>query len=350
MSPRDPVSPRDPERYSIFLGDVALDEYFRAETWPGSGAKIDITPIGSHVGGMIANAAAVYAGYGETVRFLWAISDSELSRFLLADLEALGIDTSLVVLDAGLADSRNIIVLAEGEHTVLTPALGLDTITLTDAALRGLCGAQYVYTAIGDLRSLRHGDRAAASVIASFRGSGAQLVLDLDVGNLRPGDEALIALADIVLINRLGFDRLRAGRSEAAALSQLLAGAASAVVVTLGPRGCRVISRSGDVAVPGIRVEPVDVTGAGDTFGASLVHALNITDDLVAAATFANAAAARAVSVEGGRSGVATEEEVLSFARDHGLSISLHSQPTLDATQAPGRPGDTAITSERSAT
>jgi len=343
------MSERGPLRYSVFLGDVALDEYFRAETWPGSGAKIDITPIGSHVGGMIANAAAVYAGYGESVRFLWAINDGELARFLLADLEALGIDTSLVIRVAGLADSRNIIVLAEGEHTVLTPALGLDTIELTEAALEALHGAQYVYTAIGDLRALRHDGRTATSIIAGFRGSGARLVLDLDVCNLRPGDDALFSLADIVLINRLGFERLCGGRSEADAVSQLLAGAAAAVVVTLGPRGCRVISGTGAVAIPGIRVEPVDVTGAGDTFGASLVHALNVTDDLVAAATFANAAAARAVSFEGGRSGVATAEEVLSFARLHGLSISLHSQPTLDATKAPGRPGDSAITSERSA-
>ncbi len=187
--------------------------------WPASGAKIDMLPIGHHVGGMIANAAAVYAGYGETVRFVWAINGSELSRrFLLADLETLGIDTSLVVRVAGLADSRNIIVLAEGEHTVLTPALGLETIELTDAALEALRGAQHVYTAIGDLRSLRHGGRRAGAVIADVRGAGARLVLDLDVANLRPGDQALIALADLVFFNRLGFDRYRgASRTEAEA-------------------------------------------------------------------------------------------------------------------------------------
>jgi ribokinase len=329
------MSTGSPARYSVFIGDVALDEYFRAERWPGSGAKIDIAPIGSHVGGMIANAAAVYAGYGETVRFLWAINGSELSRFLLADLETLGIDTSLVVRVADLADSRNIIVLAEGEHTVLTPALGLETIELTAAALDALRGAQHIYTAIGDLRSLRHDGQGAGAVIADARRAGARLALDLDVANLRPGDEALIALADIVLVNRLGFERLRATRTEAEALAQLLGGAASVVVITLGAGGCRVITDAGDVAIAGIEVDPVDVTGAGDTFGASFIHALNRTDDLVAAATFANAAAARAVTVAGARSGVGTEAEVLSFARTHGLPATSH-MPTLDVTQATG--------------
>jgi sugar/nucleoside kinase (ribokinase family) len=336
-------------RFSVFVGDVALDEYFRSDTWPGSGEKVDITPMGSYVGGMIANAAAVYAGYGESTKFLWAMNDGELARFLLADLESLGIDTSLVVRDPALADSRNIIVLADGEHTVLTPVLGLDTIELTDAALEGLCDAQYVYTAIGDLRALRHRGQDAMSVIAHFRGSGAQLVLDLDVGNLRPGDDRLVSAADIVLVNRLGFERLRSGRTESEAISHLLGGGAVTVVVTLGPQGCRVASSSGEFIVPGLVVDPVDVTGAGDTFGASFVHALNTTEDLLDAATFANAAAARAVSVAGGRSGVATEQAVLSFAREHGLSVLLHMQPDLDATPAPGRPDDSAPCSERNA-
>ena len=334
-------------RFSVFVGDVALDEYFRSDTWPGSGEKVDITPMGSYVGGMIANAAAVYAGYGESTKFLWAMNDGELARFLLADLEGLGIDTSLVVRDPALADSRNIIVLADGEHTVLTPVLGLVTIELTDAGLDALCDAQYVYTAIGDLRALRHRGKDAVSVIAHFRGSGAQLVLDLDVGNVRPGDDQLVSAADIVLVNRLGFERLRGGRTESEATSHLLGGAPVTVVVTLGPQGCRVASSSGEFSVPGLVVDPVDVTGAGDTFGASFIHALNTTEDLLDAATFANAAAARAVSVAGGRSGVATEQAVLSFAREHGLSALLHMQPDLDATPAPGRPDDSAPRSER---
>jgi sugar/nucleoside kinase (ribokinase family) len=335
--------------YSVFVGDVSLDEYFRTDVWPGSGAKVDMTPIGSHVGGMIANAAAVYAGYGRSVRFLWAMNDGEMSRLLLADLESLGIDTSLVIRDAALADSRNIIVLAQGEHTVLTPALGLETIALTDAALDALRGARYVYTAIGDLRSLRHDGRPATSVVADFRGAGAQLVLDLDVGHVRPGDEALIASADVLLVNRLGFERLRGGRTESETLANLLDGAARVVVVTLGPQGCRVASRSGAFTVPGIAVDPVDVTGAGDTFGASFVHALDVTDDLVAAATFANAAAARAVGSPGGRSGVATEQEVVAFADRHGVSVALHLQPTQDAGRAPRRHDDQVNTIERSA-
>ena len=302
------------DHYSVFIGDVALDEFFTASQWPAAGTKIDLYPLSTETGGMIANAAAVYAGFGEDARFLWAMNDGLLSDRLLADLEVHAVDTSLVVRTPGLADSRNIIVLSEGEHTVMTPALGLETIDLSPEALGVVQAARYVYTAIGDLRSLRHDGISAAPAI---RASGAKLVLDLDVANLRPGDRDLIAQADIVLFNRVGFDRFSEGRS-AATIDALLK-TASIVVVTLGPQGCHVATADQRFNVAGIPVEVVDVTGAGDTFGAAFLHALNQSPDLRTAATFANAAAARAVTAVGARAGVTQDAEVEALLRQYAL-------------------------------
>ncbi len=332
---------------AVFLGDVALDEYFRADRWPGSGEKVDIVPAGSFAGGMIANAAAVHAAYGAPTRFLWVMNQSPMSRALLDELEALGIDTGLVLADPALADSRNIIVLADGEHTVLTPALGLEAIELSDVALDALCGATHVYTAIGDLRSLRHGGRDAGAVVDAFRSAGACLVLDLDVGALRPGDEALLRSVDILLMNRRGFERLRGGRSGAETVAALLAGAAEVVVVTLGPDGCRVFDGSAEVVIPGISVDPVDVTGAGDTFGASFIHALHRTGDAVLAARFANVAAARACTVIGGRAGAASEADVLAFGEARGIRLSLPLPARHGAAMAPGPINTRPPSSER---
>ena len=125
------------EPYAVFIGDVALDEFFRPSQWPVTGTKIDLFPVATEVGGMIANAAAVYAGFGEQTRFLWAMNDGALTQQLLTDLEAQGIDIGLVIRNPELADSRNIIILTDGEHTVMTPALGLATID-------GDCGTEPV--------------------------------------------------------------------------------------------------------------------------------------------------------------------------------------------------------------
>lgn len=310
--------------YSVFVGDVSLDEYFRPSHWPAeAGSKIDLFPLGSYTGGMIANAAVVYAGLGETARFLWSMNDSALSRALLEDLRAHCVDTALVTHDQSLADSRNIIALAHGEHTVMTPALGLDTIALDADAMRTLRAAQYVYTAIGDLRSLRHGSMAAAEVLVEIRRGGAQFVLDLDVANVRDGDEELISQADVLLLNRRGFERYSAGRTSDQVIDDLLGCGISTVVVTRGAEGCLIADRQQRFQTPGIAAEVVDVTGAGDTFGAALIHAMNHTDDLRTAAAFANAAAARAVTALGARAGVATHAEVVDFAVAHGVGDAL---------------------------
>lgn len=311
--------------YSVFIGDVALDEFFRASQWPAApGTKIDLFPLTSTTGGMIANAAVVYAALGEDARFLWSMNDGSLTRSLLADLEENGVDTGLVTHDPALADSRNFIVLADGEHTVMTPALGLDQIWLDDAAMRALGSAQYVYTAIGDLRSLRHDGRGPAEVMAAVRAAGARIVLDLDVANVRPGDDELISQTDVLLFNRRGFDRYCAQRPAEQVLDLLLTAGTSTIVVTLGAHGARVVDAGHRLEIPGIAAEVVDVTGAGDTFGAAFIHALNLTCDLRAAASFANAAAARAVTGLGARAGAASHAQVVAFAQQHGAQLDEH--------------------------
>ena len=308
----------------FFIGDVAVDEYYRLPTWPTAGTKLDVVPQGCEFGGMIANAAVVYAGFGERADFVWSMNSSPTSRAMLDELADRGVRTDHVVFDETLADSKNIILLVDGEHSVLTPAPGLDTIELSDEAVAALADARWVYTAMGDLRALRHAEAGAAEVIGRLRATGTRLAVDLDVASLIDGDEELVGLADLLFVNHHGFERLCAGRPAAEVVSGLLAGGAAYLVVTRASQGCQVFHANGSVAVPGLDVEAIDVTGAGDTFGASFLHALNRTDDLALAASFANAAAARAVTATGARAGVATDAQVLEFMRHHGVCTPAH--------------------------
>ena len=56
--------------------------------------------------------------------------------------------TDHVAFDETLADSKTIILLVDGEHSVLIPALGLDAIELSDEAVAGLADARWVYTCL----------------------------------------------------------------------------------------------------------------------------------------------------------------------------------------------------------
>nr|MBA2497910.1 hypothetical protein [Acidimicrobiia bacterium] len=117
-------------------------------------------------------------------------------------------------------------------------------------------------------------------------------------GDRQPGAgprrrQALLAAADIVVVNRV----------EAAALGLA---ASDRVVVTLGADGA-VVAGERIAAYP---AEPVDPTGAGDTFVAALATAVYEGAELVEAARFAAAAGACAVEVAGAEPSLPTRAMV----------------------------------------
>lgn len=68
--------------------------------------------------------------------------------------------------------------------------------------------------------------------------------------------------------------------------------------------------------IPAYKVEPIDTTGAGDTFNASFVYGLSQGWDVQKAGKFANAAAGRAILGLGARSGVVGEAAVMNFINE----------------------------------
>jgi fructokinase len=84
---------------------------------------------------------------------------------------------------------------------------------------------------------------------------------------------AQMPLADIVKVSEEEIEFLL-GRDVLSGARELLAMGPKAIVVTLGPAGCRVITRKSDQQVSGIRVDAVDTTGAGDGFVGGMLFQL----------------------------------------------------------------------------
>jgi ribokinase len=74
----------------------------------------------------------------------------------------------------------------------------------------------------------------------------------------------IAAMAEIVIANETEFELLGSKRA-----------AGQTMIVTLGPDGARAITDQGEVAVPALKVTPVDTTGAGDTFCGYLADGLD---------------------------------------------------------------------------
>jgi ribokinase len=81
----------------------------------------------------------------------------------------------------------------------------------------------------------------------------------------------------------------------------------------MGERGCVVLTREGEEAVPAVPVQAVDTTAAGDAFCGGLAYALARGDELSDAARFATRVAALAVTKRGAQDSMPSAEQVAAL-------------------------------------
>lgn len=123
----------------------------------------------------------------------------------------------------------------------------------------------------------------AAAYEAMVARAGDRVVM-LDP-NIRPGfiaDEAifrarmdrLLARADIVKASDEDMEWLTGASDPAEGAQAILDRGARVVLVTEGAQGARAVTRDGTVHVPGRKVDVADTVGAGDTFNAGALAAL----------------------------------------------------------------------------
>lgn len=306
----------DRDRTAFFIGDVALDNYYTAERWPGLADKAYIRENKSYVGGMIANAASVHAGLGGRTEFISLLNHSSLSGRLCDELSRLGVATTHMLRAADAANSCNMIFLIGGEHVVLLSDIGEPLMHLPEATLNALRNPGFLYTTVAQCKFLSADGLSGTELLADLRSHGRQLVFDLDVDGFQSADLEYLRGASIVVMNEIGF-RLAFGAPDLAAINRWMREHEVRIVIrTLAAAGAEAYDGSGIVRVHGYDVPVVDVTGAGDTFGGALVYALNRFPDLASALEFAVAAASRAVTIEGPQGGVARRSVIEQFRSD----------------------------------
>ena len=138
------------------------------------------------------------------------------------------------------------------------------------------------------------------------RAAGVRVVL-----NAAPAqalDDELLALVDILIVNEGELTSIAgAGGRVRDALDRLRV---PLVVVTLGARGCCARQAQQFLLQPGFSIEPVDTTGAGDTFAGVLAAFLDAGADLQTAMAKAAIAGSLACTKHGAQPSFPTREEI----------------------------------------
>ncbi|WP_437112342.1 ribokinase [Streptomyces cinnamoneus] len=281
----------------LVIGSANADLTVRVARRPAPGETVHGTDLTESPGGKGANQAAAAARLGARAALLARVGDDAYAQLLLDAQRAAGTDVGHVLVEEGARTGTAMIVVGpDGDNTIVVSPGANARLTPADVtAAREVIAASAVVSL--QLEVPPETVRAAAGAAGE---AGARVVL-----NPSPVPDALdarlLAAADPLVVNEHEARQLSGapdGDPPTWARARREQGARS-VVVTLGSEGALVLDAAGTVRVPGIAVQTVDTTGAGDAFTAALCVRLAAGAPLAEAARFAVRVGAAAVTRQG---------------------------------------------------
>jgi ribokinase len=303
------------EPWICVVGAANTDLIATVRRLPALGETVYAESFQTDCGGKGSNQAIMARKLGARVTMVARIGRDVFGERAFRNYERYGIDTSCVVWDevrpSGVASilvdeqGRNTIVYAPGANFGLTPQdiqAARPLITQADVVI---C-------------QLEVPPEVTDEALRTAKSSTRALTI-LNPAPAAPVPSELIALCDVVVPNEIEAEAVTGirvgvlGDAEAAGRRLLGAGAAAAII-TLGARGAVVADRDGTAHIPGIPVEAVDSTGAGDVFIGTLAYFLGRGEALRRAARLANIAAALSVTKAGTQSSFPSRPEINAFA------------------------------------
>jgi 2-dehydro-3-deoxygluconokinase len=252
-------------------------------------------------GGDTSNAIIACARQGARCGYVSRVGDDEFGR-MLADLwRREGVDAGGVGIDP-VAHTAVYFVTHDARGHVfsyLRKGSAASRMTSADLPATLLENARYLHlSAISQAISPSACD-AAFAAIEIARAAGVAVSYDTNlrrklwvIERAREVITRSIALCDYLLPSLDDMQALCGLADADAIVDWCFARGARHVVLKLGKQGCIAATPQQRTAIPGFDVAAIDATGAGDCFDGAFLARLDAGDDLVAAARYANAAAA----------------------------------------------------------
>lgn len=294
----------------LVVGDANVDLVLSGDVVPRFGQVEQLLDRADVVlGGSAAIAACGLARLGVPTTLAAVVGNDDFGRVALRALADAGVDTSAVRVDAVLPTGLSVILSAPDDRAILTLPGSIPTLRTDDvltAAER--CDPRWVHVASPFL--MPEFTAGLPGLLGALRGRGRDLRVSLDTnwdpsGDWRGVTGALPAV-DVLLPNRTELDALSAVADLSAAGVRVVVKDGAAGGWSAGLDGVR-------VSVPGLSLDVVDTTGAGDSFDAGYLAAIahGVPDDRTRLrwATVAGSLSTRAA---GGTGAQATLDELLS--------------------------------------
>lgn len=326
----------------ICLGRAAVDLYGHQ-----IGSRLeDMGSFAKYVGGSSANIAYGCARLGLKSAMLTRVGDEHMGRFVREELARAGVDVSQVVTDKQRLTGLVILGIKDRETFPLifyrTDCADM-AISAEDIDPQFIASSQALLIT-GTHFSTESTYRASKTAMEYAKASGTKIIVDIDyrpvlwgLTSLGDGETRFISssgvtqhlqtiLPDCDLIVGTEEEVHIAGGSTdtISALKAIRALSPATIVLKLGPLGCTVL----DGAIPqsmsefkvyqGVRVEVLNVLGAGDAFMSGFLRGWLRHEPYETCTAYANACGALVVSRHGCAPAIPSEEELFYYLKNTG--------------------------------
>lgn len=280
------------------------------------------------VGGSGAIFACGAARLGLRTAMVGLVGDDTFGAFMIDQLRRRGVDTDGIIV-SGTVSTGLTVILSRGEDRAMLTHPGAMSAMTADMVDRSLLArARHLHvTSYFMQRALQPG---LPDLLAAFRAGGGTVSVDTNYDPAQRWDdgiEAVLRQTDVVLPNEAEALAL-SGRPDVPAAAAALTGLVPTVVVKLGQRGAYACRGNETVTVPSPPSEPVDTTGAGDSFDAGYLYAWLAGLPLRQCLELAVACGSLSVRQLGGTGGQPTADEARALAGvgelgpDNGRTVS----------------------------
>ena len=261
-------------------------------------------PLLSASGGSAANTMIGIANFGGRAYYACRLGQDEWGDFYLRDLEKAGAASNPSNRTPGRTGQCLVFITPDADRTLNT-FLGVSSdLDLEHLEADVIADSQYIYLE-GYLLSSDAGFEACrhAQQCAHQRGTAVSLTLSdpFMVSSFRERFEILTDKGvDLLFCNEEEAYAFTGKDTRTAAAAALVA-VAPAACITCGADGALLCERSGTTHIPGVQVEAVDTTGAGDLFAGGVLFGLTHGYCLADAGKLGTYASAQVVAQYGPR-------------------------------------------------
>lgn len=311
-------------RNFLVIGRAGMDLYADP---PGTRIE-EASRFVAHLGGSSANIAVALVRQGCRAWLLTRVSDDAVGRFCLSQMDAYGVDRSLVRSEGG--EARNSLAVVETriencQSVIYRNGAADFAMTASDVEAVDYAGFSALVTT-GTVLAAEPSRSAAFRAFDLARAAGVPLVFDVDYRPYSWPSAAVAAetcsraaaLCDVIVGNDVEFG-LMAGHPDRGLekARNLIADGAQTVIYKMGEKGAVTLTRDGEFATGIFPTEALKPTGAGDSFLGAFLAALALGLPLRTAVLRGSAAAAMVVARVGCAPAMPDVSELDAFLATH---------------------------------